>query len=538
MSFIFLTVMLAGITMCVMVAYVDCYVEPTECFQPKVYHFITEKESRMFIKVHRGRRSVDCTGHIGVTVNCYNENSCECNKAACSQESDREYYCHSRQTPCSSTQICYLKTPCPVHWETECGYNACLSNPCKNDATCTDVGILSYACKCRSGYGGKNCDIDTYVDVVFLIDTSESQSEATLFKQRQYVKNFISSLSIGPNDFQIAIVTCSLHASVEVYLNSNSTVAEMTTILDSIQSDNGPSFIGECFMFLRTEIFTSEKDARYYARKFVIVLSDGLSSNPTDTVLQAGLLKQTGIDIFAVATGDQINHKELSDVATHWDKVFSVMTDDVMHTIFKTPITVNTANCDHRYSDLSIMFDRSMDISPVTFYEQISAVGDLLKTISLGSDNVHVSLYQYSNDVDVVFNLDEYFLSGDMVIKLNGIAQSSENGNTTNALKFLQHAFVVANGARTNVRKIALLVTSGHFEKDIIDDLMSEAKTLKDMDVILGIVSVGMNANISALSNIASDPAVVYVIGKELDIDYSVLYTLNTLLEYDVCEIN
>lgn len=49
--------------------------------------FITQSESRMFIKAHRGRRGVSCTNYIvgpNLALDCLDETICECNKPLCS----------------------------------------------------------------------------------------------------------------------------------------------------------------------------------------------------------------------------------------------------------------------------------------------------------------------------------------------------------------------------------------------------------------------------------------------------------------------
>ena len=56
--------------------------------------------------------------------------------------------------PPSST----LHSPSPLYPSLPTG--ACeLATPCKNGATCVDVGILEYKCVCATGYEGRYCHI-------------------------------------------------------------------------------------------------------------------------------------------------------------------------------------------------------------------------------------------------------------------------------------------------------------------------------------------------------------------------------------------
>lgn len=175
-------------------------------------------------------------------------------------------------------------------------------------------------------------------DLVFLLDASESQSSTAFEKQRKYVQDFISKFPIGQNDFKFALVTVSLNASVEFYLNTYTNVSPIITHIDSIQVEEGPSFTGKGLQVIREEIFTTTGGARLNVNKYVVVLSDGLSSNETDSILQAGLLKGIGAEVVCVAVGSQINHKELIDIASHWTKVFSISNNDARNRIYKAHV--------------------------------------------------------------------------------------------------------------------------------------------------------------------------------------------------------
>ncbi|XP_053386521.1 collagen alpha-4(VI) chain-like [Mercenaria mercenaria] len=564
-------------------AVAEGYVEPPNCYQQTAYPFITEKQSRMFIKVHRGRRAVDCTNKVWPIDCISDEVGCECNMQACSKESDREHYCHAQGTHCGPGMICYLSVPCPVHWTTTCTDDACLSYPCKY-GTCTD-GIGTYTCTCQAGYEGINCETETNecdsnpcqnggtchdhlnsytctctedytginceidmckpqfptgADVVFLLDTSKSQDGVDFENQKQYVKDFISDFPIGPNDFQIALVTASLNAKVYFYLDSYSDDTKMMSAIDSIVFDNGPSFTGKGLLAIREQVFTAAKGARNGVYKYVLVLSDGLSSDPVDTILQADLLKKTGVDVISVAIGNQINHKELADIASLWRRVFPASSKDAVNAILKAHVMDECPDCYHSTSDVAIIVDSSGNISPVNYHEQISALGVLLNAIPIGADSIHVSLSHFSHKVEDVFPFNLYFSAPDMIIKLNGMRQSSASGNVTNALKHLrQFGFRSSNGARTETRKLALLVTSGNLENENQHEVLTEAKSLKDTGVILATISIDANINMtSLLLEMASDPMYMYAIGNDLDIGSEVLYTLIGSLDFDVCEMD
>ena len=41
--------------------------------------------------------------------------------------------------------------------------NDCISNPCLNGATCTDLVGPGYTCICETGYTGNHCETGIYI---------------------------------------------------------------------------------------------------------------------------------------------------------------------------------------------------------------------------------------------------------------------------------------------------------------------------------------------------------------------------------------
>ncbi|XP_076105129.1 matrilin-1-like [Mytilus galloprovincialis] len=66
-------------------------------------------------------------------------------------------FCRINNT-CTSTQLCYLVTPCPKHFKTGCHEKNCTSSPCQNGGVCVDK-VNDYRCY-RHGFTGKNSEID------------------------------------------------------------------------------------------------------------------------------------------------------------------------------------------------------------------------------------------------------------------------------------------------------------------------------------------------------------------------------------------
>ena len=177
-------------------------------------------------------------------------------------------------------------------------------------------------------------------DIVFVLDTSISEGHGAFDKQKQYMKNFISKYQIGPpnNRYQFSVVTYSLQATVYFYFNMYNTNKDLENALDMMTVDcDGPSFTGNALKKVRQDVFQTKNGARdqddvgYY----VILLTDGLSSDPMDVVHEANLLKAKGVKIFSVAIGVSVRHEELLEIFTFKDYVFQVSTEDSLQALLK-----------------------------------------------------------------------------------------------------------------------------------------------------------------------------------------------------------
>lgn len=127
-------------------------------------------------------------------------------------------------------------------------------------------------------------------DIVFAIDTSESQHGSANFEERKsYVKNFISHFPIGPLDyrFQFSVLSYSSEPDVHIYLNEYKNMTDLLAAVDGITPNySGVTYTGEMLKTVREEILNSTKGARNSVKQYVVVLTDGLSSDRQDTWIQ------------------------------------------------------------------------------------------------------------------------------------------------------------------------------------------------------------------------------------------------------------
>ena len=82
----------------------------------------------------------------------------------------------------------------------------------------------------------------TPVDAIFLLDSSGSMNLSGFQMELDFVVNFTNYLAIGPNDFQIGVVTFSSVAYVEFHLNEFTDKTALRSAIQSIQYKEGSTY--------------------------------------------------------------------------------------------------------------------------------------------------------------------------------------------------------------------------------------------------------------------------------------------------------
>ena len=158
----------------------------------------------------------------------------------------------------------------------------------------------------------------TTMDVGFLLDSSGSINMAdgnNYQRIKDFIKGFIKSVVIGPNNTRVAIATYSGSSNFKLRFNftAYSTTDSLTRATQDIPYDTGSTLTGEALTRIRTGLFSV---ARERLPKILIVLTDGQSQD--SVTVPSSLLRGAGVHIISVGVGDAV-YSELADMASDPD---------------------------------------------------------------------------------------------------------------------------------------------------------------------------------------------------------------------------
>ncbi|XP_030225221.1 collagen alpha-6(VI) chain isoform X3 [Gadus morhua] len=159
-------------------------------------------------------------------------------------------------------------------------------------------------------------------DLVLLVDTSESITDADYSTMKTFMTNLVGSFKISQDLVRVGVAQFSSQPKKEFYLNQFNTEEEVTkNILDMVQQKEG-TMIGRALDFIKSYFKTSAGSRiKSSVSQNLVLLTDGESN---DNVVQAAeVLREMGIEIFVIGIG-AVNKLELKKITANSDRIFTV----------------------------------------------------------------------------------------------------------------------------------------------------------------------------------------------------------------------
>lgn len=169
-------------------------------------------------------------------------------------------------------------------------------------------------------------------DIVFMLDSSSSEGAVNFQKQKDFVSSFVNALTIGPSNVQVGVITFSTTARVNFDLNDHRTKSTVVSAINGISYLQGSTHTDLGLNLAWTKVFNQLGD-RPDAQNILYVLTDGQSSNPAATAVQAGQVRDNNIKTYAIGIGTNVRRPELNSIAMNSAYVIQVSDFSNLQTI-------------------------------------------------------------------------------------------------------------------------------------------------------------------------------------------------------------
>jgi collagen type VI alpha len=416
--------------------------------------------------------------------------------------------------------------------------NECLSKPCLNGAVCVD-GIGIYVCQCPVGTAGRNCErvVINQIDLVIAVDGATRVGASNYLTLLDISRELVYGLNIN-GGAQVGALTFA--DTAQIYFNLSSFGSQLL-ILDALSMPflGGSTNLASAINAIRTQMFTPAAGSRPTSTKVAVLLVDGPSVDEAESVREAILARQAGIQLLVAGisnTGVQLS--EWLGVASYpvSFNVFNVASYSLLPAIVNRLITsisngVNECmskpclnggtcadlingyqchctatftglNCERAGSgrlDVMLVLDTSGSVRNDRFFYVQSFIASIIDQLEIGTDKTLVGALRFNDSTQELFSLNTYNTRQDIMYAIQKLVFYGGRTNISGALATLAtRAFNVANGDRSDAPNVALIITDGGANVDVANTV-GNAITVRQQGINVFVLSIGSDPNVYGL---------------------------------------
>ncbi|CAC5383550.1 COL6A [Mytilus coruscus] len=390
---------------------------------------------------------------------------------------------------------------------------------------------------------------DSPVDIVFVLDTSASIGQTNFAKQINFIHDIVNMLNIGPGTRQSRVATVSFSSNVvfEFGFTDDQNEVDVLNAVDKINYVSGSStrtYLG--LEYVHKTVFATGNGERPGIANVVVVLTDG-NTNPGHapitslegkqlTQTEASHIKSLPAYVFAIGIGSGVDKTEINGMASKPSDTFSILVDSydtldtsvIKNTVLTrvckavpppappaptTPPPRDDPACYKKKADVFFIVDTSSSLNVFeNVKKELNFVGDVIDAFEVGSDQVRVGMMTFSNDPEMLFQLDDFKTKEEIAkVLMEMNANDWKGGNTymDKALRLLmKEGLSTSHGSRHGVPQIAVIITDGRatdrkeFEKAVNE--------LRQTNYIVFAIGVGPQRDPDELKKISSDASRVF----------------------------
>uniref|UniRef100_A0A663FBB9 Collagen alpha-3(VI) chain n=1 Tax=Aquila chrysaetos chrysaetos TaxID=223781 RepID=A0A663FBB9_AQUCH len=357
-------------------------------------------------------------------------------------------------------------------------------------------------------------------DIIFLVDSSWSIGKEHFQLVREFLYDVVKALDVGGNDFRFALVQFSGNPHTEFQLNTYPSTRDVLSHIANMPYMGGGTKTGKGLEYLIENHLTKAAGSRASEGipQVIIVLTDGRSQD--DVALPSSVLKSAHVNMFAVGMQDAVEG-ELKEIASEpFDMhLFNLENFTALHGIVgdlvasvRSSMTPEKAGAKglvkditaQESADLIFLIDGSNNIGSVNFQAIRDFLVNLIESLRVGAQQIHIGVVQYSDQPRTEFALNSYSTKADVLDAVKALSfRGGEEANTGAALEFVvENLFTQAGGSRIEeaVPQILVLISGGESSDDIREGLLA----VKQASIFSFSIGV-LNADSAELQQIATD---------------------------------
>ncbi|XP_053536818.1 uncharacterized protein col6a3 isoform X3 [Ictalurus punctatus] len=342
-------------------------------------------------------------------------------------------------------------------------------------------------------------------DIIFLIDSSMGPTLVNAI--REFIKKFIDTMPIGPDQVQIGVTMFSNTPRLEIDLNSHSSKESLVSALARIKPKQSTEVnIGAALDFVRTNMLIPEKGSRIQENvpQLVLLISSKKSKDSVQEPAEA--LQQMGV--LTMAAGSRAAEEaELQQIAFAKNLVFMFKDFRQLQRnpkVVVSPLstlsgfvgptdTVTTTTITHVQRvirDIVFLVDGSSYVGNANLPAVRDFISSIVSQLDVRPERVRIGLIQFSEGQRTEFYLNSYTNKQEV---LDNIAQLRLiGGNVVNTGAALRYALAnhfqesVGSRRRQGIQQVLVLITGGPSQ--------DEVRSIADQVAMAGVLTFAVGA--------------------------------------------
>jgi collagen type VI alpha len=162
----------------------------------------------------------------------------------------------------------------------------------------------------------------------------------------RFTQKVIDLFDVSTDKTRIGVILYSDDVTPVLHLNNNLNSKDLKKRISKIQQLKGGTETGKALKYARENEFSEKYSRKTKASKVIILLTDGQSIKPEETLGEVKKLKEENVTLFAIGIGNRTDRGELGAIATSPRHQYSIQDYNALSTI-KNMLVVKT--CTGRY---------------------------------------------------------------------------------------------------------------------------------------------------------------------------------------------
>nr|XP_029486987.1 collagen alpha-3(VI) chain-like isoform X2 [Oncorhynchus nerka] len=368
-------------------------------------------------------------------------------------------------------------------------------------------------------------------DIIFLIDST--MGATTINSLREFIKKFVDTMPIGPDQVQVGVAQFSNAARLEIDLNSYGSKEDLNAALGRLKPRPGQVVnIGVALDFVRTNMLRAEKGSRIQqgVPQLVLLMTSKKSSDSVGQAAEA--LQRMGV--LTLAAGSKTaDEQELKQIAIDESLVFMLkdfrillrnprMIVSLLSTLSGVVVTeertepvveITTVQTQRVVRDIVFMVDGSSYIGGANLPYVRDFIVGVVNLLDVRPDRVRIGLMQFAENPKIEFYLNTHNTKQDVLARVDQLRLMGGSAlNTGAAMDYaLTNMFQASTGSRKRqgVQQVLLLITGGPSQ--------DEVKKIADKVAVAGVLTFTVSAgqaDEAYLKTVAFVPNLAYHEGR------------------------